>query len=206
VLRILTLRNIVCPIAIPAGAFPAADFAETLDLGEVEQQIQVPNFAIWEFSDLRLQILPDRIQLGFRQGASHDLVRSAVEEFIRIARSDFKTNTFGFNANLKLDLEPTEPDPTALILNSNELVERLGGSEARGGVWLVYQDDDSSRWWVELVPQIDADRSWTFSINRHYAEFPTDEETEEAVLAWFADAEMSLGKQCELLMGVTDGN
>jgi len=183
-----------------------ADFAEKLDLGEVEQQIQVPNFAIWEYSDLRLQILPDRIQLGFRQGASHDLVRSAVGELVRIARSDFKATTFGFNANLKLDLEPTEPDPTTQILNSKELVERLGGSEQRGGVWLVYQDDDSSRWWIELVPQIDAEKSWIFSINRHYAEFPTDEETEEAILAWFADAEMRLGEQCATLMGVTNGN
>ena len=181
-----------------------ADFAEKLDLGDVEQQIQVPDFGIWEYSDLRLQILPDRIQLGFRQGASHDLARSAVEEFIRIVRSDFKTNTFGFNANLRLDLEPDEPDPTAQILQSSELVERLGGSEPRGGVWLVYQDEDSSRWWIELVPQIGKDRGWVFSINRHYAAFPTDKESENAILAWFEDAEVSLGEQCDILMGVTD--
>jgi len=183
-----------------------ADFAEKLDLGEVEQQIQVPEFAIWEYSDLRLQILPDRIQLGFRQGASHELVRSAVEELIRIVRSDFKTNTFGFNANLRLDLEPSEPDPTAQILDASALVERLGGSEPRGGAWLVYQDDDSSRWWVELVPAIGHDRSWVFSINRHYTAFPTDQDAENAIFAWFEDAEVSLSKQCDIVMGATDGN
>jgi hypothetical protein len=200
VLKSLVLRNVACPIVIPSAAFPIADFAEKLDLGSIEQQIQVPEFAIWEYADLRLQVLPDRLQLGFRQQASGDLVRLAVEEFVRIVRTDFKVNTIGFNANLGLELEDGEPEPTAHILNAEALVQRLQGSSARGGVWLVYHDNDSSRWWVELVPVPDDDRRWLFSINRRYDSFPEDEEAQAEIIDWFQNAKARLGEQCKALM------
>jgi hypothetical protein len=200
VLKTLVLQNVVCPIAIPPAAFPIANFAEKLELGPVEQQVQVPEFAIWEYAGLRLQVRPDRLQLGFRQQASQDLVRQAVEEFVKIVRTDFKTNVISFNANLGLELDEGEPDPTAQILDAKALTQRLQGQNPRGGVWLVYQDDDSSRWWIELVPVPDKDNRWLFSINRHYDNFPEDEESQNAILDWFQNAKMHLSEQCNALM------
>lgn len=177
-----------------------ADFAKKLDLGEVEQQVQIPEFALWEYADLRLQVLPDRLQLGFREQASQDLVRQASEEFIRIVQADFKVSVFGFNANLRLDLEADDHDPTERIFDADALVKKLGGSNPRGGVWLVYNDEDTSRWWIELVPQPNKDRSWLFSVNRHYAQFPEDTETQQHILEWFQDAKTRLSDQCRSLM------
>lgn len=199
-LETLVLRNIMCPIAIPPTAFPMADFAEKLDLGEVEQQVQIPEFALWEYADLRLQVLPDRLQLGFREQASQDLVRQASEEFIRIVQADFKVSVFGFNANLRLDLEADDYDPTERIFDADALVKKLGGSNPRGGVWLVYDDEDTSRWWIELVPRPNKDRRWLFSVNRHYAQLPEDTETQQHILDWFQDAKTRLSDQCGLLM------
>jgi hypothetical protein len=177
-----------------------ARLAEELELGPVEQQVQVPEFGFWEYADLRLQVLPDRLQLGFRQRASQDLVRRAVEEFVRVVRADFQSNIISFNANLALTIEEDEAEPTSGLLDASALAEKFQGSRARGGVWLIYGGDDSARWWIELIPVPDKARRWVFSVNRHYDKFPDDQDAQTDIFDWFQDAKARLSEQCEALM------
>ena len=202
VLTVPTIRNVVCSIAIPPAGFPIKDFAQKLELGEVEQQIQLPQYGLWEYRDLRLQVLPDRLQLGFRESASSDLVRMASEEFAAILRDRFGVMELGFNANLRLKPEEGDgEDPTAGIFVADELATRLGGTNARGGVWLVYDDaQDGSHWWLELVPAIPEPDWWLFSVQRTFQSFPDDEAERGAVLDWFADSEAQLVAQSKTLM------
>lgn len=205
-LTVPTIRNIVCPISIPPTGFPIQDFAQKLELGPVEQQIQVSQYALWEYQDLRLQVLPDRLQLGFRETASSESVRAAAEEFISLMRERFGIEELGFNANLRIRLEEDEnKDPTTGIFPAGKIVARLGGANPRGGIWLMYEDDESN-WWIELIPDLTEPDWWVFSIQRNFSPFPDDEAKRTGVLEWFADSATHLLEQCKVVMGIEDGD
>lgn len=198
-ITIPTIRSVVCPISIPPAAFPIQNFAHKLELGKIEQQVQVPQYALWEYEDLRLQIFLDRLQLGFREKASSEFVRTALEEYVRLLQEDFQARHFSFNANLRLQPEDGEPDPTANALDAEGIVERLGGSNPRGGIWLVYEEGPSI-WWLELIPDVRVLGWWIFSIQRNIADFPDDEDERAVIFNWFEHSESELAAQCRVLM------
>ena len=196
-----TIRNIVCPISIPPAAFPTPSFAQKLELGKIEQQIQIPQYALWEYDQLRLQALPDRLQLGFTEKASGEFAREAAQEFIRIVRGEFGASDIIFNANLRLKIEDDERDPTANVFGAEKIAASLGGSNARGGVWLTYDGADSSFWWVELIPDTDASEWWIFSVQRRFTPFPEGDAEQESIYKWLEHSESELHTQCHILMG-----
>jgi hypothetical protein len=201
VLETLSMRNFVCAAPGDPAAFDVPAFTEKLRLGNAALQLnsEEQNVLISEYRDLRLQILPDRMQLGFKPSASRQLVRDALEEFAAITLENFRPQSFGFNAELVLQLADGEPSPVASVLDGNQLAAKLGGGAGRAGIWVVYEAD-SSRWWVELVPKPDDDRIWVYNINRHFTELP--EGTERAELfSWFQDLEANLSAQYKALVG-----
>lgn len=190
-----TIRNIVCPISIPPAAFPIQEFQQRLELGSIEQQIQIPEYALWEYQHVRLQVLPDRLQLGIRESASGSLARMAAEEFVRIAREEFKTRDVGFNANLRINPDDGS-DPTRKIFDAKAAADRIGGTDPRGGVWLVYHGEDGSYWWLECVPDPNEAPWWIFSVQRRLESFPEGDAEQDAVFDWFEHSEKRLLEQC----------
>ena len=203
--RTLILRNVVCQAAdVTPTAFRIADFAEPLDFGAGEDKIRMDDLSVTEWEKARLQVLPDRLQLGFLPGADSGLTRLAVAAFFERADELAPGRAVGFNAALGLTLEEGDADPSANLVDAQTLAGSLGGDRARGGFTLVFHDE-VSRWWVELSPQPEDDRAWTFDFNRHFSAIPeagTDDR--EKVLDWFSDVEASTVSMFETISMGTD--
>ncbi len=199
--RDLLIRNVVCPEANPSG-FDVNAFKAALDLGDGENMMRVNNVSISEWEKFRLQILPDRLQLGFKPPAESDLVRQVTEAFLS-GRDQLGSGAkvVGANAAVQLTLEDGDGDPSQNIINAQAMAEALGGGEgARAGLTLVYRDD-FSRWWIELTPQPDTDGQWAFDFNRQFETFPEAGEQRDAILDWFADVEADLFSRFETICG-----
>jgi hypothetical protein len=198
--RELIFRNVVCHAAdISRPKFDVSGFGESLDLGPGENTMRLVNVSITEWEKVRLQVLPDRLQLGFKQPADGELVRRVAEDFL--VRCDLAPGkAVGFNAAVGFTLEEGDGDPSKNVVNAPSLAKSLDGRDGRGGVTLVYHDD-LSRWWIELTPQPENDDKWTFDFNRHFAEFPSPGSDRDGVLDWFADVEANLIAQFETICG-----
>jgi hypothetical protein len=197
----LSMRNFVCTTPGDPAAFDLAAFASNLGLGNAVLQLnsEEQQVLIAEYRDLRLQVLPERLQLGFKKSASRQLVGDALEEFAGIALEKFKPQSFGFNGELVLQLADGEPSPVTPVLDADELAVRLGGTAGRAGISVIYEAD-SSRWWVELVPKPGDDKVWVYNINRHFDELPDGDERTE-LYTWFQDLEANLSMQYKALIG-----
>ena len=196
--RELILRDLVCPDVAPV--FDVAAFAEALGLGVGENTVRIEDISITEWEDCRLQVLPERLQLGFKPPADGELVRRVTEEFLTRREAAAPRKPVDFNSVLILTLEEGEDDPSRSVVDAQALAESLGGEGGRGGLTLVYRDD-LSRWWIELSPAPDQDGKWTFDFNRHFASVPQEGEQRNAVLDWFADAEADLLARFEIISG-----
>lgn len=202
--RKLILRNVVCPVAdLSPSAFDVDAFGQQLDLGAGEDKVRLGDLSLTEWERVRLQILPDRLQLGLKEAADGELVRRAAETFLARVDALASGAPIGFNAALLLTLEEGDADPSEKLVNAAALAASLGGADGRGGLTLVYRDD-VSRWWIELSPQPDQERSWTYDFNRHFAEFPEAGGDRDEVLDWFADIEAGLVAQLETISMGTD--
>jgi len=200
----LILRNAVCLEAVSPATFQVEAFEERLSLGPSEQKMLLGNLSVTEWQDARLQILPDRLQLGFKQGASPDMVRRITEDFLGRADDLAPEAPIDFNAGLLLTREPEDPDPSEKLFDADGLAGALGGGDGgRGGMTLVFKDAQS-RWWIELSPQPDEDQAWVFDFNRKFADFPARGEVRNAVLDWFADVEANLIAQFETIASRAD--
>jgi hypothetical protein len=195
--REIILRNVVCPASVASADFGVEAFEEQLDLGEAAEKVVLPDLFVVEWEKARLQILPERIQLGFKE-ADGDLVRRAVECFLTRMDELKPEAPIGFNAGVRLTVADGEGDPSTNVLDSTALSEALGGTRGRGGIALVYRDE-TSRWWVELSPRPDEDRKWTFDFNRHFDNLPEAGETRDEVVAWFSRVEADLVAKFETL-------
>lgn len=194
----LTMRNAVCLSSLTAEQFDLAGFERGLALGAIDEQVRVSGVAFTEWRVARLQILPDRVQLGFREGAPDEVVAEALRRFFRRARELAPSAPLGINAALQLEREEGEPDPSLGVFDPESLAARLGGHDARGGIALVF-NDDHSRWWVELSPLPDDDRLWQFDFNRQFqAPAATDEDAEQ-VIDWFLGIDVVLEEQFKSL-------
>jgi hypothetical protein len=201
--RQLILRNVICPSDVGPSAFDVSGFAERLDLGAGENTLRLENISVNEWEKVRLQVLPDRLQLGFKQQAEGEVVRRVAEDFLARCDEVAPGKAVGFNAAAELVLEEGDSDPSEKLVNAQSLAEALGGHDGRGGVALVYHDD-LSRWWLELTPQPEQDDKWTFDFNRHFKDSPAPGADRDSVLDWFADVGDSLIAQFETICGGTD--
>lgn len=202
--RQLILRNVICPAAdVSPADFDVSGFAESLDLGSGENTVRLENVSVTEWEKVRLQILPERLQLGFKQSAGGELVRRAVQGFLSRRDDLAPGKPVGFNAAMGFILEEGDSDPSKKLVNAPSLAESLDGKNGRGGITLVYHDS-FSRWWIELTPQPDYDDKWTFDFNRHFKSFPDPGTDRDGVLDWFADVEASLFAQFETICGGAD--
>jgi hypothetical protein len=202
--REVILRNVVCLATVRQSEFGVEAFANRLGLGAPEDQLVLGDVARTEWEKARLQVLPDKVQLGFKATADAELVRSAVEAFLERADEMAPEAPIDFNAGLGLTLEEGDPDPSANVVDANGLASALGEQRGgRGGITLVY-GDERSRWWIELTPQPDADRKWTFDFNRHFSDFPKAGAQRDEVLGWFADVEKDLLARFETISSRTD--
>jgi hypothetical protein len=196
--RELILRNVVCPASVVPADFGVEAFEEQLALGEAAEKVVLPDLSIVEWEKARIQILPERIQLGFKNGADSDLVRRSVECFLGRLDELTPEAPVGFNSGVRLKVANEERDPSTKVLDSTALAEALGGTSGRGGIALVYHDD-TSRWWVELSPRPDEERQWTFDFNRHFNSLPETGKERDGVTAWFSDVEADLVAKFETL-------
>lgn len=200
----LILRNAVCLASVSPGAFDVDAFAARLELGAVEDKMILGDLSVTEWENARLQVLPDRLQLGFKEGADGDLMRRVLEDFAGRADELAPDAPIGFNAGLLLTLDDGDADPSEKLVNANALAKALGGRDGgRGGVTLVYEDE-LSRWWIELSPQPDRDRAWTYDFNRHFADFPDPGEDRDEIFAWFSEIEDNLLAQFETISAGVD--
>lgn len=198
--RELTLRNVVCLAEnVAPSAFDVGGFAESLDLGSGEDTLRLENILVTEWDKARLQILPDRLQLGFKQAAESALVRRAANYFLGRCDELAPGEAVGFNAAIEFAAEAGDPDPSENVVKASSLVEALGGKDGRGGFSVLYRDD-ISRWWIEFRPQPVDEGVWTFDFNRHFKPFPPGVER-EGVLDWFADVEANMLAQFETICG-----
>lgn len=195
------MRNAVYLASIPAPAFGPADFGNVLGQGDAPQQVQIPQYALSEWRDMRLQIFPDRLQLGFLPSAGAELIQSALEEFLRRAGTVSATARVGFNAALRFDLAEGDADPSRNLFDADDLAARVGGTGARSGFTLIYRDD-SSRWWIELTPEPDTEGSWLFDINRQFDNFPVETGERAEIFDWFKQIERNLLEQYETITAV----
>lgn len=199
--RELILRNVICSVAdISPSDFDVSGFAERLDLGSGENTIRLENVSVTEWEAVRLQVLPERIQLGFKPRANKELVRGVVEFFLTRLDEVAPEKPVGFNAVVLFTLEDDDDDPSAKLVNAVALAESLGGREGRGGVALIYRDD-LSRWWIELSPQPEQGKQWTFDFNRHFEDLPGPGTDRDGLLDWFADIESNMLAQFEIISG-----
>jgi len=192
----LVFRNAVCQA--PSPAFDIDGFADRLDLGAAIQQIRVPQFSLSEWREARLQNLPDRLQLGFLDAASGERVEQILSDFVDQAAELTPNAPLVFNAALRLAVEADDDDPSLPFFNAAELAGRLEGSEGRGGITLVYKDQNS-RWWIELSPAPDEDGEWMYDFNRRFLAFPTVQQEREQVFDWFRNIERNLLADFEAL-------
>jgi hypothetical protein len=200
----LILRNAACLEAVSPATFQVEAFEERLGLGPAQDKMLVGNLSLTEWQDARLQILPDRVQLGFKETASPDMVRQATEDFLDRTTDLVPQAPIDFNAGLQLTREPEDPDPSESLLDANALAGILGGEDGgRGGMTLVFKDAQS-RWWIELSPQPDEDQVWVFDFNRKFPNVPVPGGARDAVLDWFADVEANLIAQFETIASGAD--
>jgi hypothetical protein len=198
--RKLVLRNVVCRgAAVSPSAFDVDGFAQGLDLGAYEDKVLLADISVTEWEKIRLQILPDRLQLGFKETAGGELVKRATEDFLARADDLAPSASIRFNAALRLKLGKGDPDPSEKLFDADALASALGGEgDGRGGVTLVFRDK-ISRWWIELSPLPDQDNDWTFDFNRRFADFPDPGSDRDKLLDWFANVEADLVAQFETI-------
>jgi hypothetical protein len=201
--RKLILRNAACLAAVKPSDFDVDGFAENLDLGPSGEQLRLGDIAVMEWAKVRLQVLPDRLQLGFKEDADADIMRKATEKFFARIDGLAPDANLTFNAALQLTLEEGDPDPSEKLVNAGALATSLGGRDGRGGITLVYHDD-LSRWWIELSPQPDDVLQWIFDFNRKFDKVPASGEDRDAVLDWFVGIEARLVAQFEAISSGTD--
>jgi hypothetical protein len=184
---------------VAPSEFDVSGFADNLGLGGAEQQVVLPDFSVTEWEHVRLQILPDRMQLGFKEEADGTLLRRVLEEFLRRKDELLPRAGLEFNAALQLAREEGEEDPSIGLLDSRTLASALGGAaEVRGGITLVFEDG-TSRWWIELTPDPDAPQLWIYDFNRKFEDFPGEGDKRTEILDWFAAVEEGLVTQFEIL-------
>lgn len=204
--RQLILRNVVCPAQVKPSAFGVTAFEEALDLGVREDKLLLEDLSVTEWEAVRLQILPERLQLGFKENADSDSVRRAVASFLARLDELSLTEKLGFNAALLLTLSDGDRDPSDGLVNAEALAESLGGDHGRGGLTIVYRDA-TSRWWIELSPQPDDEGQWVFDFNRQFEKMPQIGPGRDALVDWFADIEAGLISQFETIcLGVDNEN
>lgn len=200
----MILRNVVCAAPISPSAFGVEAFAERLEMGAPEDQVIVGELALNEWERARLQLTPEKAQLGFKASADAAFVQRAAADFLS-RRDELRPEaTVEFNAGLLLTLGDGDPDPSKQVVDADAIAAALGAKGGgRGGLTLVY-DDDSSRWWIELSPQPAQERKWTFDFNRNFAGFPAAGEDRDSVIGWFADVEDDLRKRFETICSGAD--
>jgi hypothetical protein len=203
--RKLIARNVVCSVeGISPSVFGVDEFAEQLHLGARGDAVLLANLAIMDWERALLQILPDKLHLGFGgKDVDGAFVRSAVGAFLARVDKLAPKAPIGINATLHLSLGEGDADPSSRFLDASALAAALGGTDGRGGIHLVYHDH-LSRWWIELMPQPDQHQSWTFDFNRHFVNFPDSGDERNNVLDWFADIEAATVAQFETIFGGGD--
>jgi hypothetical protein len=165
---------------MPSSALDLVAFENAAGLLRPSTQVLQPEFALAEYQSVRLFLTPDgRVEILGTADASGELVRRAAQELIRQV-TPYGLRALGFNGTLKIRLEDGEADPLIPLLREGRLEDRLGVPPARRGIKLVYPLDDA-RGTLEIGPDEDDERSWTASINRHYAEPPSEAMLERAV-------------------------
>ena len=199
----LLVRNAVCMGTVKPGLFEVDDFAASLELGPVEEQVVLPDLSFTEWEHIRLQILPDRLQLGFKESARSDLLRRAIELFVSRKNDLLPRASLGFNAGMQITLEEGEKDPSSDLIDASRLASALGATAARGGVTLVF-DDKLSRWWIELSPDPDEPGVWIYDFNRQLEELPDSGDAFEGILDWFSRVDEELLAQFETIVGSSE--
>jgi hypothetical protein len=200
----LILRNAVCSEGVSPKAFGVERFGKILDLGEPKNQMLLKDAAVTEWEQVLLQVLPERLQVGFKESASADLVRRAIEDLV--ARKDelAPEASLELNAGLQLTMDGDETDPSASLINVDDLAALLGGNRGgRGGITLVF-NDQLSRWWIELTPNPDRDRIWVYDFNRLFKNFPAPGDARAEIIDWFATVEEALLAQFETISSGAD--
>ena len=199
----LLIRNAVClATAVSPDAFDVAAFAESLGLGAGQEKLRLPNASITEWEKARLQVMPEKLQLGFKPEADEgEFVRRVLAAFLtRVDELVSGKFSVGFNAVLLVTPEEGDGDPSKGLFDAGALAEALGGTGGRGGVTLVFHDA-LSRWWVELSPQPEEEGLWSYDFNRQFDGFPPVGDERDGVLDWFADVEGDLHRQFETISG-----
>lgn len=200
----MILRNVVCAAPISPSAFGVEAFAERLELGVPEDQMIVGELAFNEWERTRLQLTPEKAQLGFKSGADPAFVQKAVADFLS-RRDELRPEaTVEFNAGLLLTLGEGDPDPSKRVVDADAIAAVLGAKGGgRGGLTLVYSDG-RSRWWIELSPQPAQEQKWTFDFNRNFADFPAAGADRNSVIDWFAEVEGDLRERFETICSGAD--
>lgn len=201
--RQLILRNVICPVQVSPALFDVAEFEQSLALGTRQDKILLEDLSVVEWEAVRLQVLPERLQLGFKKDADSKVVRMVTEAFLTRLDALAPTAKIGFNAALMLTLAEGDRDPSIELVNADALAGSLGGERGRGGVTLVYSDA-ISRWWIELSPQPDDEEKWVFDFNRQFERLPGAGLERDEVLDWFSDVETELFAQFETISQGTD--
>jgi hypothetical protein len=201
--RTLIFRNIACLASVPPADFGVEAFEAELGLGKPEDTTVLNTVSIILWEKARLQILPDRTQFGFTDAADGDFVRRAVDAFVLKLQHLLPGEPIGFSAMLRLTLGDEDPDPSAGLVDANAIAAKLGGTEARGGLAAVF-NDETSRWWIELSPLPDEPGVWTYDFNRVFPRIAADGESRQQVIQWFSDTEAELIAQFETMVPGVD--
>jgi hypothetical protein len=201
--RRLIFRNVACLSSVPPTEFDVDAFEAKLDLGKPEDQTVLDRVSITVWEKAQLQILPDRMQLGFRKAADESFVRLGADEFVARIQQLLPNEPVGFSAMMGLTLADGEEDPSVKLFDAKAVAGNLGGSEGRGGITAVF-NDASSRWWIELSPQPDEPSAWTYDFNRVFSDLPTEGGARDEAIGWFANVEAELIAQFETITGGAD--
>ncbi len=189
--------------SVAPSTFGVEAFAERFGLGSATDQLVLGEVAITEWEATRLQVLPDKLQLGFKRGADAAFTRQVLAGFLERVDELAPDAQINFNAAMRLMLDDGDADPSAELIDAGTLASTFDGKGGRGGVTLIYKDG-VSRWWIELSPEPENERAWMFDYNRHFADFPDPGEERNGVIEWFADVEADLVARFETISSGVD--
>ena len=85
---------------------------------------------------------------------------------------------------MRIERDAGDADPTAGLTREDVASERLGATDLRSGVKLLYLEQ-SARVTLSIDPDADDDDAWLAAMNRHHESLP-EGDSRASVIEWFA--------------------
>jgi hypothetical protein len=176
-------RNLISISSMPPVALELDRFAVETARGRATSQVTTPQLVLGDFDGVRIAAVETRQQIDLAPETS-DQEASTLAGWLLDEVQRYRPTGVGFNAVIRLEVEGNDTDPVAQLVQREVAAGRLGIESARYGFKIVYRAD-SARVTLSIDPDVDDDRAWVASVNRHYNSPPQGDERAAAV-EWFA--------------------